>query len=227
MNHVSLRYVLIALGTLGLAALDSSFVDAAERIPDGPQIRLIPLASPLKAPDRFGQWMHPEYTAEDILDMIEGLKPRVLERYLTGKQNMDAYVPVRVGSPRMTVKEFLNASLDAGAAGCIIIPKLNLTWISWGQEDYFWDAAENNYQLPLDRPIRIANLDNWRAFLEKHGKEKAVELLQRLKDIGYELIGVNMAGGYREGYGYLSFADFLINSQTWEIPAQYVGEIED
>jgi len=186
-------------------------------IPEGAQIRLIPLASPLKAQDKCGQWMHPEYTAEDILEMIEGLKPQVLERYFTGAQDMRKYVPVRKGNPRMTVREFLNASLDAGAPGCIIIPKLNLTWITWGREDYFWEAAEDNYGLPLKRPIRIINLDNWRKFLENYGEERAIDLLQRLKRIGYELIGVNMAGGYNEGYGYLSFADFLINSQTWEI----------
>jgi hypothetical protein len=61
------------------------------------------------------------------------------------------------------------------------------------------------------------NIDNWPGFLENHGEEAAKVLLQRLKAIGYERIGVNMAGGYREGYGYLSFADFLIDSQKWEV----------
>ncbi|MCF7847933.1 MAG: sialate O-acetylesterase [Kiritimatiellales bacterium] len=188
-----------------------------EGIPEGPQIRIIPLASPLKSEDRCGQWMHPEYTAEDILEMIEGLKPQVLEPYITGAQNPKAKVPVRKGNPKMTVKEFLNASLDAGAPGCIIIPKLNLTWISWGKEKYFWEAAENNYTLPLKRPIRITNLDNWNGFIEKHGEKRAREVLERLKDIGYEQLGVNMAGGYKEGFGHLSFANFLINKETWEL----------
>ena len=117
----------------------------------------------------------------------------------------------------MTVGQFLNASLDSGAANCIIIPKLNLTWISWGREEYFWETAENNFNLPLVCPIRIVNLDNWKAFLEKHGEEKAINVLTRLKTIGYQRIGVNMAGGFNEGYGYISFGDFLINSNTWEI----------
>ena len=117
----------------------------------------------------------------------------------------------------MTVGQFLNASINAGAPGCIIVPKLNLTWISWGREKYFWETAENYFNLPLSRPIRIVNLDNWNAFLEKHGEQKAIELLKRLQEIGYESIGVNMAGGFKEGYGYLSFGDFLIDSQTWKI----------
>lgn len=188
-----------------------------EGLPEGPQIRMIPLAKPLKTEGGYAQWMHSEYTAEDILGKIEGLKPQVLERYFTGKQNMNAVVPTRPGNPKMTVKDFLNASLDAGAPGCVIIPKLNLTWFAWGRESYFWEAAENNYALPLKRPIRITNLDNWKVFLEEYGEEKALEVLQRLKEIGYEEIGVNMAGGFREGYGYLSFADFLINSKDWEI----------
>ena len=46
---------------------------------------------------------------------------------------MDAPVPVRDGCPPMMVGQFLNAAMEAGAPGCIIIPKLNLTWISWGR----------------------------------------------------------------------------------------------
>lgn len=187
-------------------------------IPHGMNVRIIPLAKPLKSENGCAQWMYPDqYTAQDILEMIEGLKPQVLERFITGKQDMDAPVPVRDGCPPMTVGQFLNAALEAGEPGCIIIPKLNLTWISWGRKAYFWETAQNYYDLPLTRPIRIVNLDNWLGFLDKHGESAAKELLQRLRDIGYERIGVNMAGGYREGYGYLSFADFLINSQTWEI----------
>jgi hypothetical protein len=188
-----------------------------ERIPEGPQVRIIPLAAPLKAKDQYGMWMHPEYTAEDIIEMIEGLKPQVLERYITGAQDPDALVPVREGQPRMTVKEFLDASMDGGAPGCIIIPKLNLTWFSWGKGDYFWKAAENNYNLPLKRPIRITNLDNWNDFIEVHGEEKLREVVKRLKSIGYELIGVNSAGGYKSDFAEIDFIDFLINDETWEI----------
>ncbi|TWT84325.1 Arylsulfatase [Planctomycetes bacterium CA13] len=187
-------------------------------IPVGTNVRIIPLASALKSKDGFAQWMFPDqYTAQDILEMIDKLKPQVLERYITGKQNIDAMVPVRRGHEPMNVGEFLNASINAGSPGCVIVPKLNLTWISWGREKYFWETAENYFSLPLTRPIRIVNLDNWKDFLEKHGDKKATEVLKRLKKIGFESIGVNMAGGFNEGYGYLSFADFLINSQTWEL----------
>lgn len=189
----------------------------AEGIPDGPQVRIIPLASPLKTDGGYAQWMHPEYTAEDILEMIESLKPQVLERYFTGKQDMDALVPVRKGSKPMTVKQFLNASMKAGAPGCIIIPKLNLTWFSWGKEKYFWEAAENNYNLSLEQPIRIINLDNWKAFIDTHGEAKLKGILTRLKQIGYDTIGVNMTGGYRPGFGMVSFADFAINANDWTI----------
>ena len=69
----------------------------------------------------------------------------------------------------------------------------------------------------MNRPIRIVNLDNWKGFLEKHGEQKAIEILKRLRKIGYQRIGVNTAGGFKHGYGYISFGDFLINSKTWEI----------
>jgi hypothetical protein len=78
-------------------------------------------------------------------------------------------------------------------------------------------AAENNFRLPLERPIRIVNLDNWPEFLEKHGEQNAIELLKRLREIGYQEMGGNMAGKFCPGYGYLSFADFLINANDWSI----------
>lgn len=214
MNN-SLQYALsVLLSISSLTAIASSEIRS---VPEGPQIRIIPLASPLKSEDGFAQWMHPEYTAEDILEKIETIRPRVLERYFTGKQDLEALVPVREGNSPMTVKDFLDASVSAGAPGCIIIPKLNLTWFSWGKEKYFWETAENNYNLSLDRPIRIVNLDNWKAFIDKHGEEKLESILNRLKQIGYETIGVNMTGGYRPGFGMVSFADFPINSENWTI----------
>ncbi|QGJ70374.1 Hypothetical protein PBC10988_20690 [Planctomycetales bacterium 10988] len=197
---------------------ESAPMPSTKAIPLGMNIRIIPLAKPLKTEDGFAQWMYPDqYTAQDILEMIEGLKPSVLERFITGRQNTAAAVPVRDGSPPMTVGEFLNAALEAGGPECILIPKLNLTWISWGREAYFWETAQNNFDLDLKRPIRIVNLDNWVGFVDQHGEAAAKEVLQRLRDIGYERIGVNMAGGYREGYGQLSFADFLIDKQAWAI----------
>ena len=64
---------------------------AIQGIPEGVNVRIIPLAKPLKSADGYAQWMYPEqYTAQDILEMIEGLRPQVLERYITGKQNMSA-----------------------------------------------------------------------------------------------------------------------------------------
>jgi hypothetical protein len=222
---MKMQWLKLICGTVLMTA-GVGIAKPVERLPGGPQVRIIPLAAPLKADDGCGQWMHPEYTAQDILEMIDGLKPHVLERYFTGKQNMKALVPVREGHPLMTVREFFNASMEAGAPGCIIIPKLNLTWISWGKEDYFWEAAENNYKLPLKRPIRITNLDNWKAFVEKHGEKKAIKVLKRLKKIGYDLIGVNMTGGYRQGYGLLSFADFPINSEEWSIRTSTLDKLK-
>jgi hypothetical protein len=214
-------------GLLSEDELNTKKAKAIKGIAQGANVRIIPLAKPLNSEDGYAQWMYPEdYTAQDILELIEGLKPQVLERFFTGKQNIDARVPVRAGHPPMTVKAFLNASLAAGGPDCVIIPKLNLTWISWGREKYFWETAENNFNLPLKRPIRIVNLDNWKGFLEKHGEAKAIALLKRLKQIGYERIGVNMAGGFNQGYGYLSFGDFLINSETWEIRVSTLNKMK-
>ncbi|MEX0321720.1 MAG: hypothetical protein AB3N63_06135 [Puniceicoccaceae bacterium] len=221
-----MSFVLKSISVISIFLCAFISIGYTEVIPEGPQVRIIPLASPLKTQGGYAQWMHPEYTAEDILEMIESLKPQVLERYITGKQDMDALVPVRKGSKPMTVKQFLNASMKAAAPGCIIIPKLNLTWFSWGKEKYFWEAAENNYNLSLERPIRIINLDNWKAFIDTHGEAKLKGVLTRLKQIGYETIGVNMTGGYRPGFGMVSFADFAINANDWTIRTSTLDKLK-
>ncbi len=222
-KQMGLRFADKAVGLIKQSAAPR----AETTIPEGTNVRIIPLAKPLDSKDGFAQWMFPnQYTAQDILEMIDRLKPQVLERFITGKQNINAMVPVRSGHQPMSVGQFLNASINSGAPGCIIVPKLNLTWISWGRGKYFWETAENYFNLPLSRPIRIVNLDNWNAFLKKHGEQKAIELLKRLQKIGYESIGVNMAGGFNQGYGHLSFGDFLIDSQTWKIRLSTLNKLK-
>jgi arylsulfatase A-like enzyme len=102
-------------------APNAAATPAAQRaeLPDGLNVRIIPLAKPLTTGNGYAQWMYPDqYTAQDILEMIEGLKPAVLERFITGKQDVNAPVPVREGSPPMTVGQFLDAAVEAGTPDC-------------------------------------------------------------------------------------------------------------
>lgn len=192
------------------------------------QIRLIALAEPFANE----HWMPAkrrgltkDYTAQDVLEMIAELKPDCLERFITGYQNPDDLVPVRKGSPPMTVLEFLNAAIRAGSGQCHIVPKLNLKWLeSERGAAYFWEAAQALYELPLVRPIRSISLDVWNYYCEQiHTTQRERdEMFRLLREIGYEQIGVNMTGLYRVNHPQIDFADFNIDKRTWEVNEQAI-----
>lgn len=189
----------------------------------GRQVRLIALAEPFSSV----HWMPAkrrglsrDYTAQDILEMIAELKPDCLERFITGYQNPEDLVPVRKGCPPMTVLEFLNAAILAGGEGCHIVPKLNLQWLkSERGAAYFWKSAQALYDLPLVRPIRNINLDVWDHYCQEihTTQEERDEMFRRLREIGYEEIGVNMTGLYRVNHPEIDYADFNINKTTWQV----------
>ncbi len=196
------------------------------------QIRLIALAEPFSEV----HWMPAkrrglakDYTAQDVLEMIAELKPTCLERFVTGYQNPDDLVPVREGCPPMTVLEFLNAAILAGGEGCHIVPKLNLQWLrSERGTAYFWKSALALYELPLVRPIRNINLDVWDHYChEIHTtQEERDALFGRLREIGYEEIGVNMTGLYRVNHPEIDYADFNINKETWQVNEQAIRTLK-
>lgn len=196
------------------------------------QLRLIALASPWTEDN----WMLTkergilkDYTAQDVLEMIEELQPDCLERFITGYPEASKLVPVREGCPPMTVLEFLNAAILAGGGDCHIVPKLNLQWLRNSRsEEYFWYAAQALYDMPLVRPIRNINLDVWDYYCnEIHTTpEQRDRMFARLREIGYELIGVNMTGLYRVNHPQIDYADFNIKKESWEVNAETIKTLK-
>ncbi len=193
-------------------------------LPDGIYVRMITLALHAnKVRTQTGRWMLNDYTAQDILKIIKELKPDCLERFITGKQDPDMLVPVDEGEAPMNVLDFLNAAVRAGSEKCIIIPKLNLKW----NEDYFFEAAQNLYDLPLEKPIRNINLDCWPDYWKVHSEVEIENMLKRLKDIGFEVIGINMTGGYHHGYGYVDYMDFNIDTENWTVKESTLNTLKN
>jgi len=234
MKYLKSAPILLLLASFFLFNAEQSFAQASskkekarnswssEHCPEGIYVRMITLASPFKNKAKTAQWMLPGYTAQDVLKRVAELKPDCLERFVTGKQNPYQLVPVDKDEKPMTVLEFLNAAISAGSPDCIIIPKLNLKW----GEKYFWDAAQNLYDLPLDKPIRNINLDCWPDYWKEHTPEETEAMLKRLKDIGYEVIGINMTGGYHPGYGYVDYMDFNINKDDWTVNTKSLNRLK-
>ena len=92
----------------------------------GPIVRLRPLQNRGLKGVAGNHWKLEEHTAQDVLAMIRKMKPKVLERYISGPFDPKALVPVAPGEPPMTVVKFLNESMKAGAPGCTIVPRIGL-----------------------------------------------------------------------------------------------------
>ena len=218
------KVVWIVAGIVSLLDfVEAQTVSDQPKVQQDRQIRLITLASPFTEEhwqQTTQRGLLKNYTAQDVLEMIAELKPTCLERFITGCPDPDDWVPVRKGCPPMTVLEFLNAAIEAGGEGCQIIPKMNLQWLkNPKQAEYFWKAAQQLYDLPLVRPIRNINLDVWDYYCKEihTTQEERDAMFQRLRDIGYEEIGVNMTGLYSVNHPQIDYADFNINKENWTV----------
>ena len=189
-------------------------------------IRIVAIAKPFSSPDK-GEWvlnkargLDTDYTAQDIIEMVEELKPHRIERILTGYANENMLVPVREGEEPMTLKEFLNAVMAAGAEGCDIAPKLDLSWLGKEkQAAFFWESAQKLYDMQLDRPIRCINLDCWNSLADEQQTtaEERSAMFKRLRDIGYTEIGVNMTGHVNDNDPEIDYVVFTLKKGSWTV----------
>ncbi len=186
-----------------------------ERLPRPLQVRIRPLANKGQR-RKMARWVLDGYTTHDILKLIEDLKPDVLERYIAGSQDPDLLLPASKGHSQMNVIEFLNASMKAGAPGCIITPRVSLHLYDMG---IFWSTCSNLYNLPIDPPMRTISLDNWGDFGKRkaHSDATIIKMLKRLKKQGWEHIAANYIGGHVRSDDIIEIGEFgSDNSKNFE-----------
>jgi hypothetical protein len=152
----------------------------------------------------------PGYNAQQVLQMISDLKPDVLERFVTGAQNLSAPVPVAAGAPPMTAGEFLNASTKA--CNCYVIPRISLNEYDKGT---LFQTSESLLSLAIQPTMVYLSLDDWTPFVTTHTPAQIEGMFQELYAQGWHGIGVNDCGGVHTTYGYATFADFCIDSSNW------------
>jgi hypothetical protein len=189
-------------------------------MPDGIYVRITPLDNPLQRKDKTVRWVQDGYTAHDILAMIRGLQPDVLDRFMTGKQNPADQVPGRRGLPEMTVLQFLNAATQAGAPGCILVPKVHLNPI-WSVS-YRQEALTNLRDLPVRPPIRAVSFDGWFATA---GPAEQRKRLRGYRAMGWTDLGYNF-GSYKRTHGYGSFGMVSVDRHHWEVQPGWVKMLE-
>ena len=177
-------------------------------MPDGVYIRIIAFGHAFEP-----GWSLDGHHAQEVLKIVDELKPAVINRLLTGMPNPDRNVPVAPGAPPMTELAFLQAVLNAGAPGCTISPKVHLNEI-W-PDDYRMQAARRLRDLPLTPRLTMLDLDCWFKHPGDAAGNKA--LLQTFRDMGWTDFVTN-PGPYKRAYGYESSVMTYMNEKRWEPP---------
>jgi len=157
-------------------------------MPKGIYVRITPMDS-RKGVGQTAVWVRKQHTAQSILKMISELKPDVINRFTTGKQNPAYQVP---GSPSMNLIEFYNAAAAAGAPGCMLTAKVHLNDI-WS-DDYRMAAARNLRDLPITPRMTALDLDT---YFDGGGPQEHKRILQQFKNMGYTDLGFNMGAPKR------------------------------
>ena len=157
-------------------------------------------------------WQVANENGQDVLNMIEELKPDVLDRFITGKPDLSIEIPMGPGTAPMKFVDYLNAAMKAGAPGCLLTPKDHLNDI-WS-DDYRMEAAQALYNLPVTPRLKAMDLDEYFT----HGTpEEHQQVLEKFKAMGWKDLGFNFAGGPKDGFGLISYAEAGVSKTTWEV----------
>lgn len=186
-------------------------------MPEGIYVRIICFGHAFKS-----GWDADGHTAQDVLRMIEELKPDVLNRLVSGRQNWDDKIPVAAGSAPMSIIEFLNGAMKAGAHGCTISPKvhLNATW----PDDYRIQAAQSLRDLPLTPRLTMLDLDCW--FERPHDAAGNKALLEQFRNMGWTDFVTN-PGPYKSAYGYESSVMTYMSERLWQPPEAKIKHLHE
>lgn len=201
-------HVILVLAMLTLAAVGR--VGAA--MPDGIYVRIIPYTTAMKL-----GWNPPDYNAQDILRMIEELKPDVLNRFTAGKPDPESVIPVAPGNPPMNFLQFLNAALKAGSPDCMLTPKVHLNHVY--RDSYRMQAAQELLDLPLTRRLTALDLD---CYFESGDEADHRKMLQAFKAMGWVDLGFN-PGIIRPTYGFGSYGMPCLSKKTWEVSEDQIS----
>lgn len=182
-------------------------------MPDGVYVRIIPYTTAMKL-----GWNPPDYNAQDILRMIEALKPDVLNRFIAGRPEPEKEIPVAPGSPPMNYLQFINAALKAGSPDCMLTPKVHLNRVY--RDEYRMQAARELLDLPLTRRMTALDLD---CYFESDDEADRRKMLQEFKDMGWADLGFN-PGIIRPTYGFGSYGMPCLSKKTWEVTEEQIAK---
>ncbi len=169
----------------------------------------------------------PYYTPNDVLSMIDDLKPNALERFYSGAlplrqplqyydRSSSAMITWRDpgpagGFPVGSIGSFLVQAMQHGAPGATIIPRLDSrNYLKNGPERFFAEAQalyQNLVDLGVPQSERFISLDNWSAIARRGGPGAADTVLSRLYSQGWQGIGIADLGQFNPSVNRTNPAD--------------------
>lgn len=166
-------------------------------------------------------WQLKDRTGQELLDMIETVKPDVLERFVQARPTPDLMVPMGAGKRDMKFLDFLNAAMKAGAPGAFMTPKVHQNDIISDEERIA--QAQAWYDFPVTPRMRLLSLD----VRPGHGTaEDHKKLLETFKKQGWEL-GFNFAGRGQPVFGLGTYAQASVSKKTWEVAKRELGDMDE
>lgn len=171
----------------------------------------------------------PYYSPDDVLLTIKELKPDVLDRFISGPQNLDATLEYfdkptgewikwddKIGGAggfsKGTVGSFLIQAMQNGAPEAYFIPRLDSEFYNSKGATEFFSMAQDLYKSMEDLGVlasrRYLSLDNWGSLSKQQTKN---EVLSRLYAQGWSGIGVTSLLNYHLGIN----TEDPKNSATW------------
>lgn len=155
------------------------------------------------------------YTPRDVLDWLEDLKPTTLNRYFSGPQNAGQLLPAPPGQKQMTVKEFLQASVNAcrNPNNTTMFPRISYDYFTNYGLDSFISLAQEVFQLcnSLSPPQTLLSIDNYTT-----GNPDIMTLAQGLFNIGWKGLCWDACGAVGPE-GYATFAMICVDGESGTI----------
>ena len=215
------RFLLVATASAGAVAAAILGFELVRSGKTSPGVQAYPLGNRvvrIRALSNGSAWDPPNYTANDILNMIKDLSPTTLNRFVSGPQDPSRSVP---GSS-MNVAQFLQAALSncKGPNSTTMFPRLSLKdYIPPNSPSLFFSEAQNLYSLfsSLSPPQTLISFDNTDAFFQAgFGVSDVANISNRISSMGWQGQAWGACAPTNLANSSATFAMICVNTTNWQ-----------
>ncbi len=164
------------------------------------------------------------YMPQDVLNIIEDLKPTTLNRYFSGPQSPSQLLPASLGSKQLTVHEFLQRSINAckNPNNTTMFPRLSYSYYADNGTETFLSVAQQMFKLcnSLYPPQTLLSIDNYGG-----DNPTVMTLASALFQMGWKGLCWDACGAAGPE-GYATFAMICVDPDTGEVNMSNMNALE-